>query len=237
VLYPLMRWLKGGGRRVLAGVNSFLARPGVIYLLALPTVMLIAFADPNNPVMAEKEGGWSLVIYLWLLFTGFIVVSAPELETSIKRLRWLSLGMAAILTIIFLSVVVVTQRVLTFGTSLYTFAFGIAGFSSWCWILAYFGLSMKYLNFRKPVLEYANEAVLPFYILHQTVLICVGYFVVQWPIPDLLRWAAILLISFAVIMTLYEFIIRRFNVMRVLFGMKSTAKQPIQRTSDALATH
>jgi hypothetical protein len=79
---------------------------------------------------------------------------------------------------------------------------------------------MKHLNFSKPFLKYANEAVLPFYILHQTVLLCVGYFVVQWAIPDLLKWVIILPVSFVIIMVLYEFLVRRFNVMRVLFGMK-----------------
>ena len=62
--------------------------------------------------------------------------------------------------------------------------------------------------------------MLPFYILHQTVLLSVGYFVVQWAIPDLLKWVIIVPVSFAIIMALYEFVVRRFNVMRVLFGMK-----------------
>jgi glucan biosynthesis protein C len=80
------------------------------------------------------------------------------------------------------------------------------------------------LNYGTPFLSYANEAVLPFYILHQTVLLCVGYFVVQWAIPDLLKWVIILMVSFPIIMVLYEFLVRRYNVMRVLFGMKLRAK-------------
>ena len=79
---------------------------------------------------------------------------------------------------------------------------------------------MRYLNFTSPALKYANEAVLPFYVLHQTVLLAVGYFVVQWQIPDLAKWEAIVLISFALIMALYEYLVRRNNLLRVLFGMK-----------------
>ncbi|MEJ2252529.1 MAG: hypothetical protein P8Y97_23070 [Candidatus Lokiarchaeota archaeon] len=30
----------------------------------------MAFPDPNSGMMAEKAGGWSQVIYLWLLFSG-----------------------------------------------------------------------------------------------------------------------------------------------------------------------
>jgi len=217
--YPLMRWLKGSGRKVLSAMGSFLALPGAVYLLALPTVLLMAFADPDSPVMAEKAAGWSQVIYLWLLFSGFLVISAERIQASIKRLRWLSLGMGVVAFGIVLYFVI-TERVPAYGTPLYALGLGLAGFSSWCWIMAYFGLAMKYLDFRKPVLQYANEAVLPFYILHQSVLICVGYFIVQWPIPDVLKWATILVTSFAIIMALYEYLIRRINILRFLFGMK-----------------
>jgi glucan biosynthesis protein C len=69
-------------------------------------------------------------------------------------------------------------------------------------------------------LKYANEAVLPFYILHQTVLLCVGYFVTRWQIADSLKLMIIGISSFSFIMITYEFLIRQNNVLRFLFGMK-----------------
>jgi peptidoglycan/LPS O-acetylase OafA/YrhL len=91
---------------------------------------------------------------------------------------------------------------------------------------------MRHLSFSTPFLKYANEAVLPFYILHQTVVLSMSYFVVQWAIPDLLKWAIILMASFAIAMTMYEFLVRRWNMMRMLFGMKpkprsSLGAQPV----------
>ena len=38
--YPLFRWLKGGGQRVLDGFGNLLALPGVAYLLFLPTLLV-----------------------------------------------------------------------------------------------------------------------------------------------------------------------------------------------------
>jgi hypothetical protein len=100
-------------------------------------------------------------------------------------------------------------------------------------VLAILGFGRKYLNYGTPFLRYANEAVLPFYVLHQTVLLCVGYFVVQWLIPDLLKWATILLASFVLIMLLYELLVRRFNAMRFLFGMKPLPKAPAPQPTEA----
>jgi hypothetical protein len=56
-----------------------------------------------------------------------------------------------------------------------------------------------------------------------------GLLVVQWHIPDLAKWLIILVISFAIIMGLYEYLVRRHNSLRFLFGMKpiKTATQPV----------
>jgi peptidoglycan/LPS O-acetylase OafA/YrhL len=230
LLYPLMRWLRGGGHRVLSWVGKVLALPGVVYALALPALLLSAFADPNGPVMAQQEAGWALVIYLWLTFAGFLVVSDARLQTSVQRLRWSSLALGAVSIGAFLYL---TSQLgwLSFGTPRYALVFGLRALASWCCVLAILGFGRKYLDFSTPFVKYANEAVLPFYILHQTVLLCVGFFVVQWAIPDLLKWAIILVASFAIIMVLYEFLVRRFNVMRVLFGMKPLPKAPTAQPS------
>jgi hypothetical protein len=55
-------------------------------------------------------------------------------------------------------------------------------------------------------------------------------------IPDLLKWAIILLVSFALIMVLYEFLVRRYNVMRFLFGMKLKPKAPATQPQQAAAS-
>jgi len=195
---------------VLSRFGGGLALPGVVYLLALPILLLQMFVDPGDPLMAKKEAGWYLVIYLGLLLSGFVVVSHDGLQASIRRLRWLSLALAVVSIGAFLFLVFRTTPS-TFGTPLYSLISALRGLSAWCCVLAALGMGMHFLNFSTPFLTYANEAVLPFYILHQTVLLSVGYFVVQWPIPDLLKWAIILLVSLAIIMLLYEFLIRRFK--------------------------
>ena len=68
---------------------------------------------------------------------------------------------------------------------------------------------------------------LPFYILHQTVLLCVGYFVVRWNIPAVAKFAVISSISFLLVIVIYEFLVRRWNAMRFLFGMRVKAKAQV----------
>jgi peptidoglycan/LPS O-acetylase OafA/YrhL len=225
ILYPLMRWLRGRGQDVLSKLGDLLSLPGAVYALALPAIVLVVLFDRQNPVI-YFNAGWSILVYLWLTLTGFLVVSGERLQASIERLRWLSLPLGLVLAAAQVPLLTLEQGP-TFGTWRYALGWGVRALGSWCCILTILGFGRKHLNFSTPFLSYANEAVLPFYILHQTVLLCAGYFVVQWAIPDLLKWAIILLASFALIMVLYEFLVRRFNLMRFLFGMKLRPKAPI----------
>jgi glucan biosynthesis protein C len=56
-------------------------------------------------------------------------------------------------------------------------------------------------------------------MLHQTIIIIVAFYVVQWNTSILLKYLVIVLASFAATMLLYE-IARRWGVMRFLFGLK-----------------
>lgn len=220
LLYPLMRWLKGNGKSILSRISHLLALPGAIYILMLPTLVLLVFVDPNNPLIAEREAGWPLIIYLWLVLCGFAVMSNERIVESIQKIRWLSLLIAIVFLAIFILQIITTSES-PFGTGRFALIVALRVVGSWCMVLTLIGFGIQHMSRNTPLLEYTGPAVLPFYILHQTVLIWVGYFVVQWTIPDLLKWVVILLLSFGVIMGSYEYLVRRYNVMRFLFGMKT----------------
>jgi len=80
-------------------------------------------------------------------------------------------------------------------------------------------LGAKYLNVKSKIVTYANEAVLPFYIFHQTIILCVGWFVIRWNMGNLSKYLIIAVVSFALIMVLYEMLVRPFNVVRFIFGV------------------
>jgi hypothetical protein len=161
---------------------------------------------------------------LFLIY-GFVVISHAGLQRRIVQQRWLSLALGIVGIAVFFALGG-AQGNAPFGTSRYAQTFTAFGISSWCWVLAIFGFGMKHLTHNTPFLQPANEAVLPFYVLHQSVLIYVGYFVVQWDIPALAKWLIIAPLSFAIIVGLIA-IIRRVNVLRFLFGMK-----PLRRSAE-----
>ena len=221
---PIFLWLKktNFGRSVLRALGDFLAKPGAIFLLALPAIILIIKLDPatwGNPDL----GGWSVLIYPFYFISGFVIISSQQLQIRICQMRRLSSVLGLTLTPAYLFLVFQNRY-----PALFPLADALVNplkcLVAWSWLLAVLGFGMQHLDFNSPLLKYANEAVLPFYILHQTVIVILGYFVVQWAIPDLLKFVIILTVSFFVIIGLYEFVVRRFNVLRFLFGMKLLAR-------------
>jgi len=230
VFLPLFLWFKrGSGQGVLARLGNLLASPATIYLLALPAILCLILTDRESYWGDLSWGGGSILTHATFFLTGFLVVSHEGLQKNIQRFRWISLGLVMTLLITLFGLFIAYGEP-SFGSPLYAPFFTLWGLWSWSWVLAILGFGMKHLNFNKPILSHANEAVLPFYILHQPVLLVIGYFVVQLAIPDLTKWMIIFVSSFIIIMVLYELTVRRFNVMRVLFGMKPSSKISITRS-------
>ena len=232
VLYPLLRWLKAGGQRVLNGLGNILAVPGVAYLLCVPTLI---FYDSVDGMSAP--GGWPLAVYSIFFFIGFVVASHQRLQSQILRMRWISLVGAVLVLAVHLTLMVTPSTAALWDD----INSPLMSIIVWFALLAFLGFGMKRLNFSTPFLSYANEAVLPFYILHQTVLLCVGFFVLQWAIPAGLMWLITAASSFAIIMLVYEYLVRRNNTLRFLFGMKQivdrqtvTVQQPEANASPTM---
>ena len=229
---PLFLWLKrGSGQRLLVRLGDLLASRGAVYLLALPTILFLILTDRESYWGGLRWGGGSILTHATFFVSGFLIVSHEGLPKNIQRFRWLSLASGMVLLAAMFSLLMAFGEP-AFGTPLYAPAFTLWGLSSWCWVLTILGFSMKHLNSNKSLLSYTNEAVLPFYILHQPVLLSVGYFVVQWAIPDFMKWIIIFASSFAVIMTIYEFVVRRVNAIRFLFGMKLRVKPVAAQTKE-----
>lgn len=219
IFMPLFFYLRGTGKSVLRWLGDVFSLPGMVYLLALPIVWLAFSVSPNSPLGDRSWGGWSLPGYIPFFLYGFLIISHDGLQQRIRSWRWITLVLA-LASVVGLLYVGLRFGSASYGTTGYNLTNGLFGLNGWMWSLLILGFGMQNLNFSKPFLAYANEAVLPFYILHQTVLLGVGYFVVRWPIPDLAKFLVISSSSFVLVMLIYEFLIRRFNIMRFLFGMK-----------------
>ena len=79
------------------------------------------------------------------------------------------------------------------------------------------------------MLDYLNQAVYPFYILHQTVIVVLTYYIVQTQNESILsKYIYTVGITLFITVGIYHLLIRPYALTRFLFGMKpKTAKKPV----------
>jgi peptidoglycan/LPS O-acetylase OafA/YrhL len=89
----------------------------------------------------------------------------------------------------------------------------------WMTLLAILGYGKKHLNKNTKLLNYFNKASFPVYILHQTFLVIVGYYVLKVINHGIIAYVLIMGISFILTMVTYQ-IISKIKVLKIMFGLK-----------------
>ena len=217
VALPLFLPYGQTGKSVLSRLAGKLNSPWLfllVFLLFLGVAAIIT--NLAGLGFTEQMGSWDILSYFVFFIYGYLIFSKEGIKDILSR-YWLVVLIAA-------SLLTLAHLVLTFVPSLNSvydsWPVDLRGLCAWCWIAAFLGIGSRFLNFSNKFLGYANEAVLPFYILHQPVILSIGYFVVQWTLPIIAKYFIIASTSFVVIMVLYELLVRRINVLRFLFGMR-----------------
>ena len=70
--------------------------------------------------------------------------------------------------------------------------------------------------------------MLPFYLLHEPVIVVFAWIIVRWHAPIGVEYPALVAASFTTTLVIYELAVRRYRITRLLFGMK-TPQRPADR--------
>jgi len=227
ITLPIFLSRSSTGKSVISRLAMSLNKPWTLILLLVLSIAIVnIFLYPAGYFGDRGTGGSNIVAYLLFYISGYLIFANPRIMEIVKRLRWitLTLGVIATMCITVFFMDEAASPAVHFGTTTFAIAQIVQALNSWCWLLAILGLGSRFLNRNNRFLSYANEAVLPFYILHQTVIIIIGFFVVQWSMGIPLKYLIISTSSFAAIMAIYDLLVRRFNVLRFLFGMRLKEK-------------
>ena len=100
--------------------------------------------------------------------------------------------------------------------------------TGYCLLLGMLGSARAHLCFENRAQKYLAESALPVYLLHQGCIVFPGYAIIQfaWGIPA--KLSLLLPLSFLLTMSVYHFLVRPFNTLRFLFGMKRRATPPLE---------
>lgn len=218
-------------------VRVWLARGGAFTAWLLPVLAWLAallWLRPRFPESHALAGDWyAHAVYFSCFLGGWLIAREPAAWRWLVRRRWwlagaalagIAVELALKLSDLWLGDAPLPAWALATDWRLVN-ASARACFG-WSALLAILGFAHRWLDRPFPWLPYANEAVYPWYILHQTLLVLIGY----WVLP--LGWSAgaevVAILGGTIVgcALLHELLIRRLRWTRPLFGLKPAAGAP-----------
>lgn len=225
LLSPILHYLqKNPSALLITWVNNHIKKnPYWIFWLILPLYLFESLLEPFFDVTHNLIWDWfNFISSMTLFWYGFLLISIRKTfwhaVLQIKR-NTLIIGIICFLGQVLIWLFLEDGVVVHFSEALLKVT------NIWAWILTLFGFGSAYLNRPSRALAYANRAVYPFYILHQTITVILGYFIYQsgW---GLLPKALFLVTgTFGISFLIYELIIRRIALIQPLFGVKKIARK------------
>jgi glucan biosynthesis protein C len=228
ITLPLFQWIKNGaGQRLISWMANLCERRGGLLLFIIPASIIYCLLRPYFPA----EHDWADFIYQMFFFVlGFILFSDERFTRAVRRDWPLLLTFGCFVVLVLVAAYLVGMPVMSWNESPENPAFYLLqvlrSAISICFSLTMVFVGMRFLDFSNQWLRYGQEAALPFFVLHQPVIIVIAFFVVLWDTGIGIKLPVVVLSSFLVSIALYEGIIRRLPPLRLIFGMKARNPEP-----------
>jgi peptidoglycan/LPS O-acetylase OafA/YrhL len=202
-----------------------------VYLYApLAPLLLIQFTLRGRfPGIYNLYNDWANLFFYAVYFLSGALLAVYSQAEDLVRHEWkraFVLGTAAML------VLLATALGLIRSPSVILAASTVAG---WCYVLALFGGARSLRIVEGPRLRWLAESAFPVYVLHQVVIVVIGFYLLKLPLG--IGWKYVLLVaaSLAGTLLLYEGL-RRLQPARFLLGMKPLACSVRPRVVESTAT-
>jgi len=229
---PVFLWLRGPrGRRLSAWLGERAGARGATLLFGLPVALLPLTVLPLWP---EAED-WGTFVYLFGFFVaGHVLMSDPRLMEAVRRdvvpaLCLAIVGDVAILLTGVPGFVDAWQDAPSYSW-MYGWAYVSIGVQAWGWVHVALGLGMRARSFRRPLPRSVSAAAMPFFLVHQPVILAIAFFVVRWDAGIAVKWGVIVLGSFVLSAALAT-ALARLPLVSTMFGVKRGARSGVPRRS------
>jgi peptidoglycan/LPS O-acetylase OafA/YrhL len=212
LLLPLMLWWRRANLSL---------RPGAwLLLLSLPLGINEALLKPIFPESHNLVNDWYVFIhYLLLTVYGYALASSPATWDWLAKYRRRILLFAVTMTLGTLAAI--ETGIMSRDTAADSV---LANVFTWNWLLVFLAYGRQHLSFSNGLLRWARDASYPIYILHQTVIIVIAWFVIREPWAPWTKYWVVLGATLLTCVVLYEGI-RRITVLRYAFGMKAAVAE------------
>lgn len=203
-----------------AAQRSFERLFGGVRIFALPPLFLFAarmLLYPAFPPTNALVGDWyNHAVYGSAFFFGVGLARAECLWRPIVS-HWKPAALAALSGYaVYAGIVVQEGEPGPLGTAIARAGFAI---QAWGAILALLGLAQRHFHRDGPARRYLTDAIFPYYIIHQTIIVLVGFWLKPLELGPGMEFAILVAVTVTGCAATYE-IARRIGWLRPLMGLK-----------------
>jgi glucans biosynthesis protein C len=200
--------------RRLAGAWLYLVPIG--WLLA-GALILFPETESTHALVDDPQGHW---VFLPHFLFGLLLAGAPRIWETI-RASW---RVALVIAVVAYLIVAVMEYFYPGNAPLpeswvapRTAARIVQG---WCAVVALLGIADRFWNRDHPWRATLTEAVFPFYIVHQTIIVVTGWWLLRFGLPPVVEFAILLAATVTSCWLFYD-LGRRIGLLRPLIGLRT----------------
>jgi len=222
IALPIFMWLKrDGGRRFVGWLAGLCEGRGGLLIFILPLVLVQIILRPF--FLAEHD--WADFAFTLIFFVcGYILYADERFLQAVRRDWPITLAIGIVSTLFFFAIGaagVAMDWAVAIRTPEFFLLWIVFSVNSWCWTLFVLNIGMRSLDFTNKWLQYGQDMIMPFFLVHQPVILTIAFFVVQWDADLWVKLLVVVLGSFVISLGVYELLVKRIAPARALFGMKA----------------
>jgi hypothetical protein len=217
------------GKRLIALLSKVFTLPGTTMLLglaiALPRVYAAALYRQGLTHGYVNWDRYNLVaqlgVFLACFLLGYVLYASPPLLQAIRRDGPVALALG-VLSFALLQTPIGHLASVTEITPGGVLISCLRSESEWLLVAGVLSVALWFFTSSNGLLGYLNEAAYPLYVLHMPMLVLVGVTIIQWNLPMALALPLIAITTLVLTLGLYEFVIKRVGMLRLLFGLSAS---------------
>ncbi|MFC0186817.1 acyltransferase family protein [Fictibacillus aquaticus] len=205
--------------------NSSAAFKGYHLILLPVPLSLIKVLAPTIQL-----GGYDILFYLAVLLYGFYFLKDRTFTMVLEKYSTLLIAAASVSSVLWVTGFLQQWNVLLLAA--------VQVLYCWSSVLLIFHLANKHLSFSNSSLRYFNEASMPYYVLHQPIIVIAGFFLRGLDLSVALKFLLLACIAYGSVAALYHFAIKPYSLPRILTGLNGKSrKKHIKSTPEEVSLY
>ena len=192
--------------------------------LALPLIVIRLVTKAYFPENNNQIENLSVSLYFFYFFiVGMFFINSRDVWVNLVNHRLIHLKLLILVSVLFYSYYYSPD--LSDYASLFVrwqIWWLLCTLVSWAGLLTIVGYAIHLCKTTPKWLKAINELIYPFYIFHQTIIVCFAYYIVQWELGIAFKSITLLVSSLLVTSAICFWLIKPIKPMRYLFGLKPT---------------